>query len=132
MFSLDVDVSRTGPLLSGRAAQVIEEALAYALTQVGQAASEGVHRILDERIVHPTPYYETQITLDHPPGQVRVHDRGVEYGPWLEGVSSRNRTTRFPGYHAFGQTAQSLSGGRAQRIAEDAVARYVARLGGDR
>jgi hypothetical protein len=113
----------------GRAVRVVDEAMAYGLMQVGQAGSERVHRILDQRIKHPTPYYETQITItDHPPGQVRVHDRGVDYGPWLEGISTRNMQSRFKGYHAF-----ALAGGflarEAQDIAERSVARYLARAG---
>jgi len=38
----------------------------------------------------------------------RIDDDGVIYGPWLEGTSSRNQTTRFPGYGAFRMTAQWL------------------------
>ena len=38
----------------------------------------------------------------------RIDDNGVVYGPWLEGTSSRNQTTRFKGYGAFRMTAQWL------------------------
>lgn len=127
MLSFDVHVA-LGGVLRGRPETVVEEALAYALTQAGQAAIEHVHRILDQRIVHPTPYYETQITLDHPPGQVRIHDRGVSYGPWLEGVSSQNARSRFKGYHQFRDTEAWIAP-QLQDFADAAVARYVARLG---
>jgi hypothetical protein len=60
-----------------------------------------VQRTLDDRIVHPTPYYETQITMVKVPEGKVIHDRGVIYGPWLEGTGERNKTTSFKGYHAF-------------------------------
>lgn len=39
-----------------------------------------------------------------------IHDGGVVYGPWLEGTSGRNQTTRFKGYRSFRQTAQYMQG----------------------
>ena len=38
----------------------------------------------------------------------RIDDGGVIYGPWLEGTSSRNQTTRFKGYSSFRKTAQLM------------------------
>jgi len=37
-----------------------------------------------------------------------VTDGGVIYGPWLEGTSSRNQTTRFKGYSSFRIVAQNV------------------------
>jgi hypothetical protein len=130
-MEISVDVDPSGALLSGVARRVLDEALSYALTQAGQEASERIHRILDERIVHPTPYYETQITTDVAPGHVRIHDRGVSYGPWLEGISSENTRSRFKGYKAFGSTLDYLvESSRAQVIVQQALDRYLARIGG--
>lgn len=38
-----------------------------------------------------------------------ITDGGVIYGPWLEGTSSRNETTRFKGYASFRKTVEWLS-----------------------
>ena len=38
----------------------------------------------------------------------RIHDSKVVYGPWLEGVSSRNASSRFKGYRAFRNAFQQL------------------------
>ena len=38
----------------------------------------------------------------------RIDDGNVVYGPWLEGTSSRNQTTRFKGYHSFQIVRQQL------------------------
>lgn len=37
-----------------------------------------------------------------------IHDSKVIYGPWLEGVSSRNQTSRFKGYAMFRKAHQQL------------------------
>ncbi len=37
-----------------------------------------------------------------------VHDSGIIYGPWLEGVSDRNKTTSFKGYSMFRKVAQQI------------------------
>jgi len=37
-----------------------------------------------------------------------VHDSDIVYGPWLEGVSSRNLTTSFKGYSTFRKVAQQI------------------------
>lgn len=57
---------------------------------------------------HPTGYYESNVRVRN---GSEVWDGGLAgpvYGPWLEGVGSRNRTTRFKGYHAFRLAAQAL------------------------
>lgn len=57
----------------------------------------------------------------------RIDDSGVLYGPWLEGVGSRNATTRFKGYASFRRVAQWLQS-HAQAVAQHHVSRYVERL----
>ena len=37
-----------------------------------------------------------------------IHDSKVIYGPWLEGISSRNQTSRFKGYSLFRKAHQQL------------------------
>jgi len=39
-----------------------------------------------------------------------INDSGVVYGPWLEGVSSRNQATRFKGYAMFRKAKEKLQG----------------------
>ena len=38
-----------------------------------------------------------------------IDDSGVVYGPWLEGTSARNETTRFKGYATFRRTRDWLA-----------------------
>ncbi|MEA2000580.1 MAG: hypothetical protein U9N84_01635 [Actinomycetota bacterium] len=46
-----------------------------------------------------------------------VHDSGIIYGPWLEGVSPRNATTSFKGYSMFRKVAQEIERKAPQMLA---------------
>jgi hypothetical protein len=56
-----------------------------------------------------------------------VTDSGVVYGPWLEGVSSRNDATRFKGYGIFRRTRDKLQG-MAQAIVDKHVKRAMGKI----
>ena len=59
----------------------------------------------------------------------RIDDGGVVYGPWLEGVSSRNQTTRFKGYASFRRTAQFMRK-QVRAIMQRRMGRAIQELGG--
>ena len=59
----------------------------------------------------------------------RIGDKGVRYGPWLEGTSSRNKTTRFKGYGAFRLTWQWLEK-KADDVLEKHIRKAVQRMKG--
>ena len=54
----------------------------------------------------------------------------IDTWPWLEGVSSRNATTRFKGYRPFAQVRRALRAGKAQEIAEKALEELLPQMGG--
>lgn len=58
-----------------------------------------------------------------------ISDGGVIYGPWLEGVGSRNDTTRFKGYGAF-RRVQTFLDQKRPDIARAHVQRLVSELNG--
>jgi hypothetical protein len=104
-----IEVNVHGPLFDGRAAFAVDEFLHDAVYNVGSQGLANWQLFLDTSIRHPTPYYETQVTVQRVATDlVEVHDRGVVYGPWLEGVGSRNRTTRFKGYFSLRRAYQQL------------------------
>jgi hypothetical protein len=119
---VDSTVHFSGPLFDARFDAAMSDIVDQAQVLVAGAVLERVHFFLDGSIKHPTPYYETQITQQHRGAFVVVHDRGIVYGPWLEGTSSRNATTRFKGYASFRKATQV-----AQKLAPAIVARVVAR-----
>lgn len=124
------DVRVSGPLFDGRAEAAVEDFLDDARQVVAARASNYVHEILDRDIRNPTPYYETQVTVDNAVEDLtRVHDRGIVYGPWLEGVSEKNQTTRFKGYSAFARATKQVEAEVPELIAP-ARARLDQRLDG--
>lgn len=104
-----IEIRIGGPLLDGLADPALDAFARQVQEDVGAQALADVHLILDQSIRHPTPYYETQINLSHRADSSVVNDRGIIYGPWLEGESRRNATTRFKGYHAFRRATQQVS-----------------------
>jgi hypothetical protein len=123
------DVEAHGPLFDGRAHGAVRE---FLTESTRQAADEGVALVrtnLGRVLKHPTGYYASRVRADQVSGgRVRVWDSGVVYGPWLEGVGERNRTTRFKGYATFRRTTQQLQA-RAGGIAQAVLRRYLGRMG---
>ncbi len=56
-----------------------------------------------------------------------ITDGGVIYGPWLEGTSSRNQTTRFKGYGQFRQTGQWLQNKRVRPTLKKHLTAFIRR-----
>jgi hypothetical protein len=128
MTSWDVDLSGVPLLRPGLAHAAVARFTTEAVEVVSAQLIADWHTNLDRSIRHPTPYYETQLVNERiDPTLHRVHDRGVIYGPWLEGTSSRNRTTRFRGYSSLRRARQSTEARMPQLLAAP-TARLVARL----
>lgn len=124
-----VDVAIKGPLFSGKWDTLVNDMLDDIMYYVGAQALSEVHDVLNANIKRPTPYYETQIDLTKVGETYVVDDRGVIYGPWLEGTSQRNNTTKFKGYAAFRKSAQKLNGSRrVTEIVARVVAEFIARI----
>lgn len=104
----DIDIDVSGPLFDGRADAVALEMVDDLQRTLAHQAYAEVMTVLNARIQHPTPYYETQVTVQRLSGSDVVHDRGIVYGPWLEGTSSRNASTSFKGYAAFRRGAEAV------------------------
>lgn len=123
-----VEIVVKGPILTGQADTIVGLMVDDIRDEVAAFAIEAVQFNLDGSIKHPTPYYETQIQISNVGHDRSVNDRGIVYGPWLEGTSSRNQTTRFKGYASFRRAHQTTEQ-NAQRLADRVVHRYIGRLG---
>ena len=129
MIEMGLTASVRGPVFDARADTAARDFYEHARAEI---ADEGVNLVvgrLVQVIRHPTPFYWTQIRTDRLAGDPVVTDRGVVYGPWLEGTSSRNQTTRFKGYKTFRQMRDRLQE-RAPGIAQHLLAPYLARMRG--
>lgn len=119
-----------GPWFDDGTFSVATERLVHDAT--ADMADEGrrmVRTNLSGVLRHPTGYYESHIEWHYDGADAVVSDGMVVYGPWLEGVGSRNSpVTRFPGYWTFRRTAPQLAA-RADELTAPAVARYVDEVG---
>jgi hypothetical protein len=124
----DLEIILTGPLLTNGGEPFIRLAMSAARQAeyaVGSQALADVQFYLNKFIKHPTPYYETQIHIERMDDlTISVNDRGVIYGPWLEGTSSRNQTTRFKGYASFRKALQKTES-RVQQIVDPIYAHWL-------
>jgi hypothetical protein len=124
---MSVSIHLSGGLFHGNAAQEVHRLARDLEEEIGNQVRADVQEILNRRIVHPTPYYETQISVERSAESTMVTDHGVIYGPWLEGISRRNQSSRFKGYHAFRNTAQQIEG-KISRLLQEPLRRMIARL----
>jgi hypothetical protein len=103
------------------------------IIQVNEAiAQEGVDRVrarLKNVLRNPTGFYESQIAVQKREIYRGVWDSNVIYGGWLEGVSSLNASSRFPGYFTFRKVRQELNQDK-DKIAAPVIAEFVRALGG--
>lgn len=124
-------VNVSGPLFDGIADHEAEQFTVEANQQIAAQAYADWMAYLNASIKHPTPYYETQINIyEEDPHRRVVNDRGIIYGPWLEGVGSRNSpVTRFPGYHSLRKAVQAVTA-RIPTLIETVARPHIERMRG--
>jgi hypothetical protein len=57
---------------------------------------------------HPTGKYESRVIVNRTTEDIVITDQFVIYGSWLEGTSTRNKSTKFKGYSSFRKTRLEL------------------------
>jgi hypothetical protein len=124
---MPIEVTYSGPFFSKGAESVIDDALRDVVELVANQGVNDVHEFLDSVLKNPTGNYERHIRTERQQNDLAVTDSGIVYGPWLEGVGSRNQTTRFKGYATFRKVTQTLDR-KAGQIAEREIGRAVERL----
>lgn len=125
-----MEINVSGPVFDGRAERACSELAADAVEVVAEAAEEQAVALMQAYFRDPTPYYWLQVTTAHPAYLTDVvHDQGVIYGPWLEGVGERNKTSRFKGYHHWRQTRQEIAA-RVPELVDMVVRDRVAEMRG--
>lgn len=127
-FRLNVTIKQKGQIFNSSATRAAGRVMTTAINDA--IAQEGVRRVksrLGQVLQHPTGYYESRIQVDRRSQYRGISDGGVVYGGWLEGVDSRNRTTRFKGYRTFRIIKQELDRDK-ERLAQPLVDDYVRRM----
>jgi hypothetical protein len=141
------EVTVSGPLFDGRAMVAADEATVAAQHAVALRGQELVRAAFDAAIANNSGKFDASITLtdvtrtyttssgrksyslvaDVPAKTEVVTTSMASYGPWLEGVGSRNATTRFKGYQGFRRATDELDT-QAAPIAEVAIVPFVMRM----
>lgn len=93
-------------------------------------AERTVHQYNRTSFKHPTHGeggYDSRVHSENRDDGGHVTDGGVVYGPWLEGTSDRNKTTRFKGYAMFRRATQTTDR-EVRRLAKPHVERFIREL----
>lgn len=130
MINLGVRVETSGPLLTPSVVgKAITAMLSEVVDKVAQTGRDMVEQACMDHFRDPTPYYWTRLDVTELSADTRVvHDNDVVYGPWLEGISSRNASTSFKGYHMWRTTRAALADA-VPTIVEPIVTQHLRGLG---
>jgi hypothetical protein len=124
---VSITVTETGPLFDGRLERAIDAAVDEAEHQIAERGVTDVVVALAQVLQHPTGRYQAGVHTERAVGDWIVTDGGEVYGPWLAGVLTRNRTTRFKGYAHWRRARQRLQA-EAPDIAEHVIAERIGGL----
>ena len=105
---LGFKVETSGPFFDGRTERSVRARTEEAKQAVGEAGVNLVRAQLSQVLRNPTGFYRSQVRTDRTALGPEVTDGGVVYGPWLEGTSSRNASSRFKGYATFRRMSRKL------------------------
>lgn len=122
-----LEVSASGPLADGTAHDIIREWIDDSKKDIADYAVQQLRAVKMDKTGRGTGHYQEGIqTALVGYNDVLIHNP-IVYGPWLEGTSRRNESTRFKGYHLWRQAKQKTNE-QASRIAEDKLPDYLARI----
>ncbi|MCP2248739.1 hypothetical protein [Lentzea aerocolonigenes] len=105
---MSIELNARGPVFDERGPRAMRE---FA-DELGETlADDGVSVVRAEFatvVQHPTGRYSRSIHAVGYGSLHEVNDGGMVYGPWLAGVGSRNRKSRFKGYAHWRRSTQQL------------------------
>lgn len=128
-----IEITVSGPVFDGRAVDMLDEMVRGIQATIADDALVKWESNMEEHIRHSGPRYQkyAQVKDD---GADRVVNDGwgdtndLPYGPWLEGLGSRNSpVTRFPGYRSIRDAYDEVSE-QAEELAEPVVEEHVGRI----
>jgi hypothetical protein len=143
-MALKVIIDTKGPLLTGKAAQMVQPHL---IRPMLEDTSQATAKRLWERFT-PRPggvflsvaqaqkgkastgrYRKWIHVWARTPTMWKVDDNKCINGPWLEGTSSRNQSTRFKGYGTFRKTKNWIKKNELPKIQEKRLAEFLKLVG---
>lgn len=123
-----VSVDPRGPLFDFDAEKKVAEAANDAEKKVATVGASMIRARMAAVFRVETPFYRfANVAKKEPPGWIIWDQDKTLYGFWLEGVGSRNKTTRFKGYFTYRRITKELQA-RASTIAGEVVRVWMDRL----
>ncbi len=123
----------SGPLFDGLAKKELAAAMLAVQKEVADYALFQWQMNLEGSLQNPTGRYQSHLNVMRREADLVVNDgwpgSGLVYGPWIEGVGSRNKTTRFKGYFALRRAANSVAQ-KTTAIAEPIIKAFLVKAGG--
>jgi hypothetical protein len=122
-----------GPLFDGVAAKELKTAVLAVQKEVADYALFQWQLNLEGSLQNPTGAYQSQLNVLRRGPDLVVNDgwpgSGLVYGPWLEGVGTRNKSTRFKGYFALRRAANSVAQ-KVTVIAQPIIDKFIVKANG--
>jgi hypothetical protein len=128
-IKIKIALSVAGPLADGTAHDAVREYLDHAKRDVADRAVELLRNVKMDRTGRATGHYQDMLKSQILAYNDILISDPVIYGPWLEGTSKRNSSTRFKGYRLWRQTKNQIQR-EAPQIAQNLLPEYIARIGG--
>jgi hypothetical protein len=108
LMALDMKYNAKGSIVDGSLAKAMPEAAERIEQEIGDMAVLSIRQRFDRVLRNPTGRLRSQVRVDRVGDDLRVVDGDLPYGAWIEGTSSRNRSTRFKGYATFRTVAREI------------------------
>jgi len=130
-----IRVATSGPLFTGVAEADLAVAVEAVQREVAEYAEFAWQMNMTADFQHPSepPRYQSHINILKRETDLVVNDgypgSGLLYGPWLEGVGTRNAASRFKGYHGMRRAAASVRA-RTAVIAQPIIDVFIRKANG--
>jgi hypothetical protein len=132
VLKVTAEVNVTGPLADGSGASALADWANNTAKALGDEGVELLRQVPMDKTGRARGGFQANLHVLQAGPVARIPApmiRGVTWGPWLEGTSKRNSSTRFKGYHLFRRTRQELQR-RAPAIGQAELDKIMPRLGG--
>ena len=127
---MSFNITFRGALFNGVAEAELTLAEAAVQREIAEYAEYQWQMNMDGSFQNPTGAYQSHVNILQREGDLVVNDgwpgSGLQYGPWLEGLGSRNVTTRFKGYRAMERARNSVAQ-KAEGLAQPIIDKFIAK-----
>jgi len=130
---MSFNITFRGALFTGVAEAELAAAEAAVQREVAEYAEYQWQMNMDGSFQNPTGAYQSHVNILQREGDLVVNDgwpdSGLQYGPWLEGVGSRNVTSSFKGYRSMERARNSVAQ-KTDAIAKPIIDKFIAAANG--